>query len=179
MPELSLREQLQPALLDRLTDDDPNKTVETREQGSISLDRLRQYILRDLTWLLNSVHLEATHDLTDYPNVTRSALNFGIPGYAGQVVSSINLRSLRESIKNAILRFEPRLLPQSLNVTLVADNRNDGSHTVIALEIDAELWAQPTALHLRMKTELDLEMGVARVTERAERDARRDERRYK
>src|SRR5262249_39227931 len=67
MADLILQERLQPALLDRLTDDEPEKLMESREQRVISLAKLRQCILRDLSWLLNAVRLDATQDLSDFP----------------------------------------------------------------------------------------------------------------
>ena len=47
-------EQLQPALLDRLTDDQPDKKLEPRMERVISKRRLRDAVLRDLTWLFNT-----------------------------------------------------------------------------------------------------------------------------
>ena len=58
MPELIVVEKLQPCLLDRLTDDDPKNSLESRDRRVISLQRYRQGVLRDLQWLFNaSAHL--------------------------------------------------------------------------------------------------------------------------
>ena len=58
MPELAVIEKLQPCLLDRLTDDEPQNQQESRTQRVISLQRYRQDVLRDLLWLFNaSAHL--------------------------------------------------------------------------------------------------------------------------
>ena len=54
MAELIPKERLQPALLDRLTDDSPDKQVESRDDRVISLKRLRQSVVRDLEWLFNT-----------------------------------------------------------------------------------------------------------------------------
>ena len=42
MAELTQQERLQPCLLDRLTDDAPEKTQESRDQRVVSLRRLRE-----------------------------------------------------------------------------------------------------------------------------------------
>ena len=54
MAELTPLERLQPALLDRLSDDAPQVKVESREARVISRQRFRQAVLRDLAWLFNA-----------------------------------------------------------------------------------------------------------------------------
>jgi type VI secretion system protein ImpF len=168
--ELGLKERLQPALLDRLTDDEPDKKLEAREQRVLSVARLRSFVLRDLSWLLNSVHLAATEDLSELPEVERSVINYGIPGFAGGSTDQHGVKATEEAIREAIVRYEPRLIPKSVKVALVTDSLGDDSHNRIALEIDAELWCQPLPLQMYMKTELDLELGDARVIEQSEAD---------
>ena len=56
------QDRLQPALLDRLTDDEPDKKLEPREARVLSKRRLRQSVLRDLAWLFNATRLEAVDD---------------------------------------------------------------------------------------------------------------------
>src|SRR4051812_16975603 len=78
MPETrGPEERLQPALLDRLTDDEPGKKVEPREARVFSKRRLRQAVLRDLAWLFNATRLESTEDLSRTPLVRGSVVNFG------------------------------------------------------------------------------------------------------
>jgi predicted component of type VI protein secretion system len=48
-------DRLQPRLLDRLTDDDPVKSEESRNQRIISLQRYKAGVLRDLDWLFNAI----------------------------------------------------------------------------------------------------------------------------
>lgn len=170
MAELSLQERLQPALLDRLTDDEPEKKLESREQRVLTLAKLRSFVLRDLSWLLNAVHLAATEDLEELHEVERSVLNYGIPSFAGGSIDQRGIKATETAIRDAILRYEPRLLPNTVKVAIVEDSLGDDSHNRIALEIDAELWCQPLPLQMYMKTELDLEIGAARVIEQSEAD---------
>ena len=58
------QDRLQPALLDRLTDDEPGKKQEPREARVLSKSRMRQSVLRDLAWLFNATRLEAVTDLS-------------------------------------------------------------------------------------------------------------------
>ena len=53
MATLRNQDRLQPALLDRLTDDNPESKVETAEARVINRNRLRDMVLRDLAWLLD------------------------------------------------------------------------------------------------------------------------------
>ena len=79
MAELTPQERLQPALLDRLTDEHPDEQQEAREQRVMSKRQLRQAVLRDLAWLFNATRLESGVDLSKVPEVRRSVLNFGLP----------------------------------------------------------------------------------------------------
>jgi type VI secretion system protein ImpF len=176
MADLILKERLQPALLDRLADDEPEKLMESREQRVISLAKLRQCILRDLSWLLNAVRLDATQDLSEFPSAQRSVLNYGLPSFTGGSIAQLSVTETEDAIKEAILRFEPRLLSNSIKVKLIESSLREDAHNTIALEIEAELWCQPMPLHMFMKTELDLEIGTARLTELAESELARADR---
>src|SRR5262245_25840798 len=114
MAELTVQERLQPALLDRLTDDEPDKTVESRDQRIIALPKLRQCILRDLSWLLNTPHLAAVEDLTEYPYVAQSVVNYGLPSFAGSAIARLSAADVEEAITVAIRHFEPRLIGKSV-----------------------------------------------------------------
>ena len=164
MPELTNKERLQPSLLDRLTDDEPDRQVESREQRVFSLSRLREAVLRDLAWLLNATHLEAGTDLSAYPEVRHSVLNYGIPDLSGTFVSRSNIGVLERSLRQAIIDFEPRILSQSLTVRLES-NESQMSHNALNLLIEGELWAQPIPLRVYLKTEIDLDIGGVQIVD--------------
>jgi len=164
MAELTQKERLQPSLLDRLTDDEPDKTVESREQRVLSLRRLREGVLRDLGWLLNAVNMTAGWDLAPYPEVRQSVLNFGLPDLAGQTASGVDVNMVERLIRQAVIDFEPRILRRSVKVRAIV-SRDEMSHNAVAFEIAGELWAQPVPLQMYMKTELDLESGSVNIQE--------------
>jgi len=161
--ELTHRERLQPSLLDRLTDLEPGKAQEAREQRVFTLGRLREAVLRDLTWLLNTTNLAAGQDLGPYPEVARSVVNFGIPDLSGTTLSGTDIPGLERALRQAIADFEPRVLRDTLRVRL---DMNEGqmSHNAMTFLIEGELWAQPVPIHLYLKTEIDLDTGEARVS---------------
>ena len=90
-------ERLQPALLDRLTDDEPGNRLESREARVFSKRRLRQAVLRDLAWLFNATQLEAGGDLSRTPLVRESVLNYGLPALSGTAASSLDVGDLAQS----------------------------------------------------------------------------------
>ena len=90
MTELTPSEKLQPCLLDRLTDDEPKKQREGRNQRVMTMRRYRQAVLRDLAWLLNtSAHIEQD-GLDEFEEVTSSVLNFGVQDISGMKASSLS-----------------------------------------------------------------------------------------
>src|SRR5687768_16519023 len=92
--QLLPQDRLQPALLDRLTDDEPDKKQEPPSARVLSKSRMRQSVLRDLAWLFNATRLETVADLAKVPNVRRSVLNFGMPALSGRTASSLDVSDL-------------------------------------------------------------------------------------
>ena len=167
MPEqLPQQDQLQPALLDRLTDDEPGKKLEPRLQRVISKRRLREAVLRDLAWLFNTTRLDAKMDPVTFPHARRSVINFGLPALSGQLASTLEIPDLERAIRQAILDFEPRILPESLQVRALETEAMD-HHNVIGVQIYGQLWAQPLPLELMLRTEIDLETGQVEVADLA------------
>jgi type VI secretion system protein ImpF len=164
MAELTPKERLQPSLLDRLTDDDPERATESREARVLSPARLREFVRRDLAWLFNATHLGALQSLDDFPLVARSVLNYGIPDLAGRTASSVASGELEQMIRQAILDFEPRLDRNSVRVRLVVDE-HQMNHNALSFDVEAELWAQPLPLHLFLRTAVDLEGGKVDVVD--------------
>jgi len=165
MAELTTQERLQPSLLDRLTDDEPDQTTESRERRVLSLPRLRDAVLRDLAWLLNTTHLEVVDDLSSYPYVAKSVLNYGLPELTGVSVASLDSFAIARRVKECILNFEPRLRRDSLEVRVSNASDNVYNNRSLEFEISGELLAKPLSLQLFLKTEIDLENGTVDIVE--------------
>jgi len=168
MAELALRERLQPSLLDRLTDDEPDKKVEPRDRRVMSVDKLRGCVLRDVSWLLNTGQLSQTQDLSDWPEVARSVLNYGTVDLAGRSASSADIGELERNMQLALENFETRIVPGSLRLRADMDDSSMNSHTLV-FTIEGAMWAQPMPLRMMLKTAVDLETGLVRVAESAGR----------
>lgn len=157
MADRTLSDKLQPALLDRLTDDEPDKTVEGRDRRVIDIRRLREIIQRDLSWLLNTHNAEDWIEPRRHPHVAASVLNYGIGDLSGSFATGDRAVQVRESIVRAIETFEPRLRRGSVEIDLTSRRVERG--VVIAFEIRAEMWAEPIPMELYLRSELDLTTG--------------------
>ena len=164
MATTDLRDRLQPALLDRLTDDNPDITHDADDRRVLNKNQLRQAVLRDLSWLLNAVQPLGKQAL-DAPYAAESVLNYGLPPMSGQLASKVDVPNVEQALREAILRFEPRILEHSLSVKAIEAGAMMDAHNVIEFEIRGFLWAQPIPLELLLRTQLDLEAGQVQVKE--------------
>ena len=123
---------------------------------------MRQAVLRDLNWLFNAVQpLGAAANA--YAGVADSVLNFGLPPLAGQLASKMDVSLLERTIRQAILRFETRILPDTLEVRAIPTESVLDTHNVIEFQIRGHLWSQPVPLEILLRTQLDLEAGQVEV----------------
>lgn len=164
MAELTTQERLQPSLLDRLTDDEPNVRVESREKRVMSMRNLRAAVIRDLEWLLNAGSRPLGDELHSYPLAGRSTLNFGMPDLTGLSASGVSPAQVERLVLGAIAAFEPRIVPGTMSVSAVAGEDSLSNH--IAFEIAGELCPLPMPEALFVRTELDLESGQCNVKEK-------------
>jgi type VI secretion system protein ImpF len=164
MADLSPQERLQPSLLDRLADDEPEKLQESRERRILSMQKLRGSVLRDLAWLMNAINLASSVDLSEFPLAAHSVVNFGLPDLAGRAGAALDVHAFERMLQQTIWDFEPRILRNSLEVRLVRnDDRMDSN--ALAFEIQGELWGQPLPVRVFLKTEIDLDIGEVRVSD--------------
>ena len=164
MAELASRERLQPALLDRLTDDDPdNRQPEPREARVINKNRFRQAVLRDMAWLLNATRMAGPEELVGLEQVEGSVVNYGLPALSGETASTVDVVDLEARIRNAIQFYEPRILSSTLEVRALFSENELNQHNVVSIEIRGSLWAHPIPLEMLLRTDLDLETGEVRI----------------
>ena len=162
MPELSQKERLQLSLLDRLSDDEPNKHSESMEKRVISVTRLKELVQRDLSWLLNTTSSAAHLDFSHYPEVKNSVLNFGIPEMSGLLTDSVNMKRLEREITHCIKCYEPRIIAPSLQVKVTLANQEMNENT-LSFQISADVWAKPIPLQLFLQSSVDVENGHVHI----------------
>jgi type VI secretion system protein ImpF len=163
MAQLTPKEKLQPSLLDRLTDVRPDVRTSNAGVRVLSMQELREGVQRDLGALLNATSLDVVEDLSAYPNVQHSTLNFGMPDMSGKTASGVELKDLERTLLRTIQEFEPRIMAESLKVT--GDVQDKKGHNTMIITIEGELWSQPLPQKLLLRTELDLENGEVKLEE--------------
>ncbi len=127
--------------------------------GGTSLKNYRDDVLRDLKWLLNTSCHPTRSPVHHYPNVAASTLNFGTRDFVGVSDSSVQPEEIADAVREAIVRFEPRIAPETLSVTLIRDAYRDDFDS-FALEITGDLWALPATEPLSLRTSWDVVGGV-------------------
>ena len=162
MPDLDPTERIQPCLLDRLTDDQPENRHESRTARVVSPSRYREAVLRDIRWLFNTSARLDSEDITEFPEVQSSVLSYGIRDLCGRITTTIEIGELERELAVALKHFEPRVIPGSLHIQAV-ESATASSPSVLSFEIHADLWANPVPEHLFIKTKIDLETGHCQV----------------
>jgi type VI secretion system protein ImpF len=171
MTEGHHRHRLQPALLDRLIDDARGEARERDDRRVMSKAQLRAAVLRDLGALFNAAQpLGAAADA--YPLVADSVLNFGLPALSGRLASKLDVHDVARAIRQAIVRYEPRIHPETLQIRALEATSVLDTHNIVEFEIRGHLWSQPVPLEILLRTQLDLEAGQVRVGDAAPGQAR-------
>lgn len=145
-----------PTLFDRLTGD-----AGAARDGHTQISRAayQETVLRDLRWLLNCASTATAEDLRNHSQLRNSVLNYGIPSFAGGNLSESDLESVARGIERAILDFEPRILADSLTVTLIRDSR-PALGNQLAFRIKAAFWFEPYALDLSLRARWEVDGGL-------------------
>jgi len=142
-----------------------NSTPESGERFA-SMRRLREYVCRDLALLLNSTGIGQTVDLTRFPHVQHSVLNYGMPSLAGRAAAAVDVERTARAIEEVIRRFEPRLT----RVQVTSDEEREGSDAhQLSFRIEADLWGQPAPLHLVLRTHINTESGDVNIADSGSR----------
>ncbi len=122
---------------------------------------LRATVRRELNWIMNTTNLGAAVDLTPYPEVKTSVLNFGVPDLAGKALTPRVVQARARDIRDAIRAFEPRIDPTRLDVepqTSVTEREN-----AITYIIRGDISAAVNAMPVTFKTDVEVDTGAATV----------------
>lgn len=123
-----------------------------------SARQMRHSVLANLDSLLNCTHYAAGQDLTPWPQVAGSVLNFGLPALAGKLLSDLVWHDLEQALRLAISRFEPRIDGDSLHITGLATPACDADQR-LSFDIRGQLHYPGDALPFLFRSKLDLASG--------------------
>jgi type VI secretion system protein ImpF len=127
----------------------------------VSEQALLAEVRRDLQALLNTVNLNSTQDLSDFPEVENSILNFGLPDLSVHVVDTIQIERLADDIREALIRFEPRMEPRNLQV--IRDQDVESDTFKVRFIIKAEIRCDPVRVSSEFIADVDPAFGRIKI----------------
>ncbi len=159
MKNATLPELAAGSLLDRLSNRSNDQVAEaTISRGELTATDMRESIVRNLTWILETTYMEESVDLSRWPNVRNSVLNFGVPEFTGLLVSDVDCFTIEQKIGKAIRLFEPRLFKETLEVKMISDEMVMERRS-LKLLICGDCFDGAAQHHIRVTAELDPESG--------------------
>jgi type VI secretion system protein ImpF len=137
-------------LLDRLIDWNPKEKTEQNVLRAYTKTELKEAILRDLSWLLNT-RCPASRQALE-KREQRSVIDYGIPDFGDLHTQNPDDRVIIiESIEQAIKVYEPRLT----NVKVILDKEQDQRQLVGYIEADLRFnqTVEPLTFPIMIKTQ--------------------------
>ena len=123
---------------------------------------LRTTVLRELNWILNTTSLSSVEDLSAAPEVATSVLNYGVPDMAGKLLERRAVQTRAREIRDAIRRFEPRIDPHRLDVSVATASAKP---TAVTFVIRGDVTSAVKALPVEFKTDVEVDTGAATLRE--------------
>ena len=159
MKNAILSEVVASSLLDRLSNRSKDQVADaTVSRGELQATNLRESIIRNLNWLLETTHMESSMDLSPWPNVRASVMNFGVPEFTGALTSDVDSNAISRKIVAAIRKFEPRISSDSLQVQVTADGSVSNCRA-LQLIITGKCLDQGTVYDVHVTANVDTETG--------------------
>jgi type VI secretion system protein ImpF len=163
MTRIEAEQELQPSLLDRLTDDDPTRADPASRSRGQYLRELRESVRRDIEDLLNTRHrcLPLPNGLGELP---LSLVNYGVPDFSGVDLAAVDRREeFRAAVEATVRRFEPRFI----KVAVTMREGSDAQDRTIRFRIEALMYADPAPEPVTFDSMLDgASRAVAITSER-------------
>lgn len=126
--------------------------------STYNINDLRASIKRELDDLLNDTALESVIDLTPYPEVRTSVLNYGLPDIAGKTYSRSAQAQQQKDLTRVIRTFEPRLSKVQVEWELFSTDPGEITFTIRG-EISDTTGDSP----VRYKTKLEIDTAVFKI----------------
>lgn len=145
------------SLLDRLLDDDPDRTADPPRRPADAAHDFRASVQRDTENLLNT--RSRWPPVGEVPHLAPSCLDYGIPDPTGLDLSTPEaVEDFKREVERTLTTYEPRL--RSVRVTF--PDADDGTRTV-RFRVEAVLQMEPVPEPLTLETVLDPSDGSLKV----------------
>jgi type VI secretion system protein ImpF len=153
--------RLIPSVLDRLIDYEPKESKEAPKTLLRSLKEYKQFVKRDLEWLLNCRAYAGEVD-ENLEEVNKSVAVYGLPDITGISANSVQEQiRLTKTLEKIIEVFEPRFI--NVKVTLQPISNLDKS---LRFHIQAQLDIEPAPEPIAFDTVLELGSGQFEIKEK-------------
>lgn len=127
-----------------------------RRQGS-DQGSLKAHLNEDLANLMQTIRLDAAMDIGAYKYISKSVLNFGMDDMANMSANAENSGHLERRLRQALIDHEPRLIPETIEVTMRSQDKDLSQK--LAFDIAADLAANPVDVPLEFVAEIDVGGG--------------------
>jgi type VI secretion system protein ImpF len=139
MPKSDHELRIVPSILDRLLDDEPEVSRESLPNRFQNLSQLKKAVARDLEALLNTRQEILEEVPSEFIEVSRSLVTYGLPDFSSFSVLNVNDRNrIRRALEQAIATFEPRF--ERVRVNLEPPREQDRT---LRFRIEAMLRVEP------------------------------------
>ena len=163
MARTELDRAVRPSLWDRLTDEEPRVSADRAITREESAQAFRRGVQRDVEALLNTRRtiVGVTPDLSE---LRRSVHEYGLPDTTGTAVGTAEGRQrLTDDIRDALQRFEPRLMNVRVHLTESSQLRTPQ----VRFTIEATLKMDPSPEQVFFDTVLEISSGTYDVDDRS------------
>ena len=127
------------------------------QRVAITEATLRREVSRDLEALMNCVAMESSTDLTDFPRVRKSILNYGFPDIAHRTIDELSAFDLDSGLEDVLKLYEPRLVASTLRVT--RDRTIDVDDLKIRYIVHSDLSCEPLNVPLEFVADIEATTG--------------------
>ena len=131
------------------------------QRVAITEHALRDEVSRDIESLMNCVAMESTVDLTDFPAVANSILNYGFPDIAHRTIEELAATDLDGDIVNVIRRYEPRLIASTVRVK--RDHSVNSTLMKIRYMVDGVLHREPLNIPVQFIADVEVTTGKFQI----------------
>ncbi len=119
-------------------------------------ETLRALVLQDLRALFNATSHEHLLDPMRFGAVLESCWNYGLRSISGTFEGPKAWQDIEAAIRAAIERFEPRILPGSVEITPLRES-GVAKHNVLSFQIRGLIRDLPQDLPFAVRSTIDLE----------------------
>lgn len=157
------KRQFLPTLLERLQDDEPKKSIERYDEFFFDSRKMRSIVQKDIATMLNSTNIEDSLDEDRHNLVAESVVNYGVSALVGSFSNQYRWHSIEKNIRVAILRFETRIIPESLMVRSLLSEEHPTKNGMILFEIRGLIDWYPHPIDLCFHGRYDVETSYAEL----------------